>query len=133
MKNAQRALVQIGTVNVTLFVSTIAFDLVHSKLAADKITILKIISYFICKVSLFSPLMPRCKVCCEIVQEAHVELSADFCIIWGAGTYEQNRRALYPLLPKVVEAVVKSLDPNIHNMRESILKTATGTLHNLVK
>jgi len=40
---------------------------------------------------------------------------------------------LYSSLPKVVEAVVKSLDPNVPNMRETVLQTSTGILHDLVK
>ncbi|CAG8508817.1 4509_t:CDS:10 [Paraglomus brasilianum] len=40
---------------------------------------------------------------------------------------------LYSSLPKVVAAVVKSLDPNIPNMRETVLQTSTGILHDLVK
>jgi hypothetical protein len=33
----------------------------------------------------------------------------------------------------VIEAVVKTLDPNIPHMRESVLAAATATLHDLVK
>ncbi|CAG8592588.1 8778_t:CDS:10 [Ambispora gerdemannii] len=40
---------------------------------------------------------------------------------------------LYSKLPALVEAVVKSLDPNITNLRETVLQTTTSILHDLVK
>ncbi|CAG8543485.1 13126_t:CDS:2 [Ambispora leptoticha] len=40
---------------------------------------------------------------------------------------------LYSNLPALVEAVVKSLDPNIPNLRETVLQTTTSILHDLVK
>ncbi|CAG8628332.1 9010_t:CDS:10 [Cetraspora pellucida] len=40
---------------------------------------------------------------------------------------------LYTSLSSLVEAVVKSLDPNIPKMRETVLQTTTNVLHDLVK
>ncbi|KAI8342819.1 hypothetical protein BC941DRAFT_368797 [Chlamydoabsidia padenii] len=40
---------------------------------------------------------------------------------------------LYGHVYQVIEAVVKTLDPNIPHMRESVLAAATATLHDLVK
>ncbi|GAA6003526.1 WD40 repeat domain-containing protein [Rhodotorula paludigena] len=39
---------------------------------------------------------------------------------------------LYSNLPRVVEAVVKSLDPNVSSLREAVQQTATVILHELV-
>ncbi|KAG0174802.1 hypothetical protein DFQ30_002724 [Apophysomyces sp. BC1015] len=40
---------------------------------------------------------------------------------------------LYANVQRVVEAVVKTLDPNVPHMRESVLQSATAILHDLVK
>ncbi|KAI8142674.1 hypothetical protein BJV82DRAFT_613847 [Fennellomyces sp. T-0311] len=40
---------------------------------------------------------------------------------------------LYSHVHRVVEAVVKTLDPNVPHLRENVLPTATAVLHNLVK
>lgn len=40
---------------------------------------------------------------------------------------------LYSSLSSLVEAVVKSLDPNIAKMRDTVLQTTTNVLHDLVK
>ncbi|KAL0075327.1 hypothetical protein J3Q64DRAFT_1878598 [Phycomyces blakesleeanus] len=40
---------------------------------------------------------------------------------------------LYSSVNKVAEAVVKTLDPNVAHMRESVLQSATSILHHLVK
>ncbi|RUS32643.1 hypothetical protein BC938DRAFT_474774 [Jimgerdemannia flammicorona] len=40
---------------------------------------------------------------------------------------------LYSSVPRVAEAVVRTLDPNVPNMREVALQTATAMLHDLVK
>ncbi|KAL6041424.1 hypothetical protein QOT17_024947 [Balamuthia mandrillaris] len=41
--------------------------------------------------------------------------------------------ALLPELPRLVDTVVRSLDPNVPHLRESCLKGATTVLHSLVK
>lgn len=38
----------------------------------------------------------------------------------------------YANLPRLVEAVVKSLDPNVSYLRETVMQTASAILHNLV-
>lgn len=40
---------------------------------------------------------------------------------------------LYSHVYSVVEAVVKTLDPNVPHMREVMLQSATSILHDLVK
>ncbi len=40
---------------------------------------------------------------------------------------------LYPNLPKLMEAVVKSLDPNSTSHRDAILDTATEIIGHVVK
>lgn len=44
-----------------------------------------------------------------------------------------NPLILYKNLPPLVESIVKSLDPNIADMRDTVLQTATNVLHELVK
>ena len=45
----------------------------------------------------------------------------------------KKRLLLYTSLSGLVEAVVKSLDPNIPKMRDEVLQTTTSVLHDLVK
>jgi len=40
---------------------------------------------------------------------------------------------LFSSIPRVVEAVVKTLDPNVPNVRESVIQPATSILHDLVQ
>jgi hypothetical protein len=45
----------------------------------------------------------------------------------------QKPLVIYPHLPKLVEAVVKSLDPNSTSNRDAVLDTATEILGHVVK
>lgn len=45
----------------------------------------------------------------------------------------QRPLVLYPNLPRLMEAVVKSLDPNSTSHREAVLDTATEILGHVVK
>lgn len=45
----------------------------------------------------------------------------------------QKPLVIYPHLPKLVEAVVKSLDPNSTANRDAVLDTATEILGHVVK
>ncbi|KAI9288164.1 hypothetical protein BC943DRAFT_273603 [Umbelopsis sp. AD052] len=40
---------------------------------------------------------------------------------------------LFSSIPRVVEAVVKTLDPNVPNVRDSVIQPATSILHDLVR
>jgi len=90
---ARQALIQIATHNTPLFITTLTFDLVHSKNIYERQSGLQLLSLFINK----KPLI------------------------------------IYPYLSKIVEAVVKSLDPNVPNMRENMIQSVTLSLHDLVK
>ncbi|ORX46362.1 hypothetical protein BCR36DRAFT_585180 [Piromyces finnis] len=90
---ARQALIQIATYNTPLFITTLTFDLVHSKNIYERQSGLQLLSLFINK----KPLI------------------------------------IYPYLSKIVEAVVKSLDPNVPNMRENMIQSVTLSLHDLVK
>jgi WD40 repeat protein len=90
---ARQAIIQIATYNTPLFITTLTFDLVHSKKVYERQAELQLLSLFINK----KPLI------------------------------------IYPFLSKIVEAVVKSLDPNVPNMRENMIQSVTLSLHDLVK
>jgi len=46
---------------------------------------------------------------------------------------KKHSAPLLPQLPRLVETVVRSLDPNVPNLRSNCLRAATSVIHNLVK
>ncbi|KAI8080052.1 uncharacterized protein BX664DRAFT_286560 [Halteromyces radiatus] len=55
------------------------------------------------------------------------------CLRMISSFIRKNPMLLYGHVYRVMEAVVKTLNPNIPHMRESVLATATSTLHDLVR
>ncbi|KAJ3043809.1 hypothetical protein HDV00_004217 [Rhizophlyctis rosea] len=90
---ARQAIVQIATINTALFVSTLTFDLVHSRSAAERAGWLKLLGMFIAK----------------------------------------KPTILYSQLSKLVEAMVKCLDPNLPHMRDALQQIVTVNFAELVK
>lgn len=45
----------------------------------------------------------------------------------------QRPQLLFSSVSRVVEAVVKTLDPNVPNVREHVIQSATSILHDLVR
>ncbi|KND01153.1 uncharacterized protein SPPG_04244 [Spizellomyces punctatus DAOM BR117] len=90
---ARQALVQIATINSALFISTLTFDLMHSKSATERAGSLKLLGMFIAK----KPII------------------------------------LYPHLARIVEAIVKCLDPNQPQIRDSLQQIVTVNFAELVK
>ncbi|KAI9092699.1 hypothetical protein DFS34DRAFT_287308 [Phlyctochytrium arcticum] len=91
--SSRQALVQIATVNPALFISTLTFDLMHSKSAAERAGGLKLLGLFIAK----KPII------------------------------------LYPHLGRIVEAIVKCLDPNQPQIRDALQQIVTVNFAELVK
>ncbi|KAJ3239674.1 hypothetical protein HDU78_002718 [Chytriomyces hyalinus] len=90
---SRQAVVQIASINPGLFISTVTFDFVHSKIAAERVGGLKLLGMFIAK----KPLL------------------------------------LYSHVPRIIEAMVKSLDPNVPGMREAVQTVVTSNFAELVK
>ncbi|CAO3619841.1 unnamed protein product [Cunninghamella blakesleeana] len=79
--------------HILLVIGTLTFDTANDKKIENRLTCLKIISFFI----------------------------------------RMNPTLLYDHIYRIIESVVKTLDPNIPHMRESVLQAATSILHDLVK
>ncbi|KAJ3270411.1 hypothetical protein HK104_004935 [Borealophlyctis nickersoniae] len=90
---ARQAIVQIASVNTSLFVGTVTFDLMHSRSAGERASGLKLLGMFIAK----KPLV------------------------------------LYPHLHRIVESMVKCLDPNLPQIRDSLQQIVTVNFAELVK
>ncbi|KAI8824039.1 uncharacterized protein EV422DRAFT_564745 [Fimicolochytrium jonesii] len=90
---ARQAIVQIATCNPALFISTLSFDLMHSKSAVERAGALRLLGMFIAK----KPLI------------------------------------LYPHLGRMVEAIVKCLDPNQPHIRDALQHIVTVIFAELVK
>ncbi|KZT28728.1 WD40 repeat-like protein [Neolentinus lepideus HHB14362 ss-1] len=90
---ARAAVLRIASSNSPLFMTTLAFDILHPKNLDHRKSVMQLVAFFIRK----QPLV------------------------------------LYPNLPRLVEAVVKSLDPNTTSDRDAVLDTATEILGHVVK
>ncbi|KAJ3010098.1 UNVERIFIED_CONTAM: hypothetical protein HDU68_002329, partial [Siphonaria sp. JEL0065] len=90
---SRHAVVQIATINPALFITTVTFDFVHSKLVAERIGGLKLLGMFIAK----------------------------------------KPALLYSHVPRMLESMVKALDPNVPGMREAVQTIVTSNFAELVK
>ncbi|TFK48775.1 WD40 repeat-like protein [Heliocybe sulcata] len=90
---ARAAVLRIASSNSPLFMTTLAFDILHPQNLEHRKSVMQLVAFFIRK----QPLV------------------------------------LYPNLPRLVEAVVKSLDPNATSDRDAVLDTATEILGHVVK
>ncbi|KAJ3110282.1 hypothetical protein HK100_003087, partial [Physocladia obscura] len=90
---SRQAVVQIASVNPGLFISTVTFDFVHSKIIAERVGGLKLLGMFVAK----KPML------------------------------------LYSHIPRIIESMVKSLDPNVAGMREAVQNVVTSNFAELVK
>ncbi|KAI9328858.1 hypothetical protein BDR26DRAFT_939723 [Obelidium mucronatum] len=90
---SRHAVVQIATINPALFITTITYDFVHSKVVAERVGGLKLLGMFIAK----------------------------------------KPTLLYSHIPRILESLVKSLDPNVPGMREAVQMIVTSNFAELVK
>ena len=93
MVMARQALMNIATSHPALFISTLTFDLVHTKNTSDRGGELKLLGLFI----------------------------------------SRKPAILFQYLPSIVEAMVKTLDPNTPHIRESLQQIVTVNIAELVK
>ncbi|KAH6566901.1 hypothetical protein BASA50_002582 [Batrachochytrium salamandrivorans] len=93
MLMARQAIVNIASVNAGLFISTLTFDLVHARHAAERGGGLRLLGMFITK----------------------------------------KPTILYPYLTSIVDAMVKTLDPNTPHLREALQQIVTVNFAELVR
>lgn len=108
---ARNATLHVASSNTPLFMTTLIFDILNAPTAQARNATLKLLGFVIRKVS------------------PHISgRSAG----WLTSRL-QKPLILYSNLPRLVETVVKSLDPKISSLRETVQQTATFILNELVR
>jgi len=106
---ARAAVLSIATKNTQLFMSTLGLDILTPPTLEHRRSVMQIVVFLIRKVRSLSSSLERRS---QNVQQPSV---------------------LQPNLPRLMEAVVKSLDPNSTTNREAVLDTATEIIGHVVK
>ena len=105
---ARLAVLQIATNNTALFMTTLALDILNPRNVDDRKSVMQIFAFLIRKVR-------------RLLSTRSVP------------NITQKPLVLYPNLPRLMEAVVKSLDPNSTSNREAVLDAATDIIGQVVK
>ena len=106
---SRSAVLQIASGNPPLFMTTLSLDILHPQSVEYSKSIMQLIAYLIGKV--------------------HRRRIRVFLLLINS----QRPLALYPNVPRLIEAVVKSLDPNSTSDREAVLDSATEILGQIVR
>jgi hypothetical protein len=108
---ARTAVLHVAGVNTPLFMTTLLFDILNPSDVVHRNATMKLLGFMVRKVSCFS-------------------LASRAVLIPRSN---QKPLVLYTSLPRLAEAVVKSLDPTVTSLRESIQQAATVILSELVR
>lgn len=108
-KEARAAVLQIAASSTPLFMTTLSLDIAQPKSLEHRRATMQLVAFIIRKVSL------------SIVLDGEVLRAY------------QKPLVLYPNLPRLVEAVVKSLDPNSTAARDAVVDAATEILAEVVR
>ncbi|THH17275.1 hypothetical protein EW146_g3520 [Bondarzewia mesenterica] len=106
---ARLAVLQIATHSTALFMTTLSLDILHPRDLDHRKSVMQLMAFLIKKVLVL------------------------VCILGQLLKQSQKPLVIYPNLPRLIEAVVKSLDPNSNSNREAVLDTATEILGHVVK
>lgn len=109
---ARNATLQLAGVNTPLLMTTLLFDILNTPDASSRNATLRLLGFMIRKVS--QVVTHRCN--------AELILSA-----------RQKPLVIHTNLPRIVDAVVKCLDPAVSSLRETVQQAATAILNELVK
>ena len=110
---ARQAVLQVVTNNTGLFMTTLSLDILHPQSLEHRKSVLQLVAFLTRKV-------------CH-------NRKKNFTYCPTSLMSSQKPLVIYPHLPKLVEAVVKSLDPNSTSNREAVLDSATEILDHVVK
>jgi len=110
---ARGAVLQVTSINTPLVMTTLSMDILHVTDVQQRKSLMQMLAFLIRKVILMIPKM----------------LSLDHSII----SYPQRPLVIQPNLPRLIEAVVKSLDPNASGNREATIDAATEILMHVVQ
>ena len=106
---ARQAVLHIVTDNTGIFMTTLSLDILHPQSLEHRKSVMQLVAFLIRKVG-----------------NLLIYLSDPL-------THPQKPLIIHPNLPKLVEAVVKSLDPNSTSNRDAVQDTATEILGHVVK
>lgn len=113
-QHARSGVLHIAANDTPLFVSTITLDIMDATSVAHRNSTMQLIAFIIRKVSV---------VVLVELQEYYLTLFSTL----------QRPMILHQALPRLVEAVVKSLDPNWSSKREAVLDSAIEFLGEVVR
>ena len=108
---ARQAVLQIVSSNTGIFMTTLSLDILHPQNLEHRKSVMQLVAFLIRKV-------------CGDQNLHHCFPSLIFA---------KKPLVIHPNLPKLVEAVVKSLDPNSTSNRDAVQDTATEILGHVVK
>jgi hypothetical protein len=114
-RTARTAIFNIANTHMPLVIGTLTYDMMNAQRMEDRLACMRVINMFARKVVPVD----------YFRQDTFTQLFTFF--------YIQRPGLLFSSIPRVVEAVVKALDPNIPNVRESVIQSATLILHDLVR
>jgi hypothetical protein len=110
---ARQAVLQVVSNETGLFMTTLSLDILHPQSLEHRKSVLQLVAFLTRKV-------------CRNREKNFTHGPASLMS-------SQKPLVIYPHLPKLVEAVVKSLDPNSTANREAVLDSATEILGHVVK
>jgi len=108
---ARSAVLQIASDNTPLVMTTLSMDILHVTDVQKRKSLMQMLAFLIRKVS----------------------NSLENCVMFTDPMVPQRPLAIQPNLPRLIEAVVKSLDPNASNNREATIDAATEILVHVVQ
>lgn len=106
---ARLAVLQIAMQHTALFMTVLTLDILNPRSVAERKSVMQLVAFLIRKVG----------------WDGHC------CVL--ADVMSQRPLILYPHLPRLMEAVVKSLDPNSTASRDAVLDTATEIIGHVVR
>ena len=109
---ARLAVLQIAMQHTALFMTVLTLDILNPRSVAERKSVMQLVAFLIRKVGYVSFRLRSCALADEL---------------------QQRPLILFPHLPRLMEAVVKSLDPNSTSSRDAVLDTATEIVGHVVK
>ena len=106
---ARLAVLQIAMQHTALFMTVLTLDILNPRSVAERKSVMQLVAFLIRKVG----------------------WAGHCCVL--ADVMSQRPLILYPHLPRLMEAVVKSLDPNSTASRDAVLDTATEIIGHVVR
>jgi hypothetical protein len=109
---ARLAVLQIAVQHTALFMTVLTLDILNPRSVAERKSVMQLVAFLIRKVGC-------------VGSDLRSRVLAD--------KLHQRPLILCPHLPRLMEAVVKSLDPNSTSSRDAVLDTATEIVGHVVK